>query len=525
MRSCATAPRLDRVWLTIVEAAPAHIAGRSGWEHMTPLTTTRRWLAAQLKTQAKRDEDLDTWWQLPDDRTRTASPWRQLAVDVIAPATFSVWHRTVAESRVVRYDRLRPPITRLVFLVGVTAGIAALDAPAWIWIMLIPATVQVGLEILIHRYLPESAPQPRWKVIRTIRDIFLRTYGELLLNVTGLIGTIACPLLIVAIAEAPAGGDDLGWVKVGALAAAIFYLNSGLTSVFLDPPNYTETSAMPAGMHTVRPFAPLLSLIVVTAIVAVSVDMDRWQPEMIPLAYLCAGLTLLLGSTIRNHDRNLAAAIVPARHAIEAGREDLGRVIHDQFGPIKAAAEGAAQIPQMPFEWANDLAVLPALLTHFHTRTGLYETHRMELDYLASRILEPYGIWEDVTYEFRWGHLRPRDHQIAVSMATALLNNIGQALSKPAFRDCPRAIVMEGFTTGSGRGLTYHFAVRDHLPLIGDWCPPGRSLTELRTMLRTNHNGDLIQERLDDTTKRIVASWADRTPKAAYGDPFPKDDR
>ena len=113
-----------------------------------------------------------------------------------------------------------------------------------------------------------------------------------------------------------------------------------------------------------------------------------------PLAYLCAGLTLLLGSTIRNHDRIVSAAVVPARHAIEAGREDLGRVSHDQFGRIKAAAEGAAQIPQMPFEWANDLAALPALLTHFHTRTGIYESDRMELDYLASRILEPYGIWE-----------------------------------------------------------------------------------------------------------------------------------
>jgi len=81
--------------------------------------------------------------------------------------------------------------------------------------------------------------------------------------------------------------------------------------------------------------------------------------------------------------------------------------------------------------------------------------------------------------------------------------------------------VLEGHTTGDGRDLRYHLAVRDHLPLINDddWCTDGGTLAALRSWLREDFNGDLTQENVGDGTKRITASWGDRPPITGYGDP------
>ncbi|MCV7083786.1 hypothetical protein [Mycolicibacterium insubricum] len=185
-------------------------------------------------------------------------------------------------------------------------------------------------------------------------------------------------------------------------------------------------------------------------------------------------------------------------------------MLHDEFGPIKAAAEGTAQIKEVPRQWATQLAALPAMLTYFHTRTGIRDSRQMSLDYLAEEILEPYGLWEFVSYDVSWGELSLGDHQTAITMATALLHNVGQALSKPEFAGHRRDIVLEGYSSGSGLELRYHLAVRDHLPPIDNWCPPRKSLTELRELLRTEHHGDLVQETLVDGSKRIVATWSDR---------------
>lgn len=477
------------------------------------------WLHEQWEPQERRDQDERHWWQLPSDEALTASPWRQLVVDLTTPATFSPWHRKIAESRVKKYDRLRPTVTRALALLAVAAGIAVVGGPWWVWPMLAPALAQVALELSTHPYLPESAPEPRLRIIALTRDVFRKSFGRLMFNVTGAIGALACPLNVVAAAWAEPGAG-VGWAKVGALAAAIFYLNSGLGAVFLDPPNYSESSEMPKGLHSLRPVVPLLSLVIVVAIVAGSVGAGRWEPALAPVAYLCCGLTLVLGSTIRNHDRLISAAVPVARDAIEDGREDLGRMMHDQVGPIKAAAEGAAQIGGVPTKWRALLASLPALLTHFHTRTGIFDSERMELPYLAERVLEPYGIWEHLSFDLSWGDLGKADHQTAVTMTTALLHNAGQQLSDPAAAGYSKHLALQGYTTCSGSQTWYHLALLDHLPPITDWCPAGRSMDELRTLLRTEHDGDLTQEVLDEGTKRIVATWADISIPDGYGDPL-----
>jgi hypothetical protein len=481
------------------------------------LPRVRRWLRSQfLEPHTRRNQDLEYWWQLPDDPTRASSRWLQPLVDLVAPATFSEWHEKIAEHRVEAYDQLRPMAVRTASLVVIMAALMILRAGVWTWLALLPAAIQIPLETYLQGYHSKSAGDPRWQVGRAMRDYARNRFQTMTWNITGIIGIAACPLNIIAISSAPSGGDA-GWVKIAALAAAIFYLNSGLTNVFLDPPNYSETSVMPPFMHILRPYAPLISYLIVSAIIAVSVDRHRWEHAMVPIAYLCAGLTLLLGATLRNHDRMIAAAARVGRQALEAGRKELGGVVHDDLGPAKAAAESVSRLNGVAYRDAVDLQALSAFLTHFSTRVGIFAAQRMELGYVAKKILSPYGVSaRNVACDIRWNEqtLRKEDHRIAVRMTTALIHNVGQALQKEENRKAPKKVALEGYTTGSGRETRFHVAVRDHLPPIRppDWCPDGGTLAALREWLRDTFNGDLTQEVFGDGTKRIIASWGDRPP-------------
>lgn len=484
----------------------------------SPLNT---WFKAQfVQSHTRRDVDLDQWWQLPDDPTRTKSPWLQLAVDLVTPATFSEWHQKVAESRVKDYDKLRPPVTRLVFLLTVLAVLGALSAPWRSWAMTAPAIAQVMLEIYLHRYVRDSAAEPRSRMVRRMRDMVSDHFQTMLLNVTGILGIAACPLNVTAVCLTPVGDVD-GWIKIAGLAAAIFYLNSGLASALLDPPNYTEISVMPPVMHWIRPYAPLISYLVVTAIVAITYMWHLWPSGVAPLSYLCAALTLLLGGTIRNHDRMVAAAVPIAREAVQDGRSELGGVVHDDLGPAKAAAENASRIDGVSLKDAVELQALSAFLTHFKTRIGIYAAQRMELNDLVKKIIGPYGISpRQVTYDIKWDtkSVRKEDHKVAIRMVTALVHNVGQVLQR--YPDVPKCFTVEGHVTGEGRNLLYHLAVRDHLPPLtaDELSSAGGTLAALRDWLREDFNGDLNQEVVGDGTKRIIASWSDRPPATGYGD-------
>ena len=385
--------------------------------------------------------------------------------------------------------------------------------------MLTPALLQVALEVRLHGYVHESRNEPRWDVLRRMRDIVDDHYRTKMLNVTGILGALACPMNLVAVVLAPDGGG-LGWIKVTAFGAAILYLNSGLASAFLDPSNYTETSTMPPVMHRVRPIAPVLSLGVVVVIVALGVAHDCWTPAMVPLAYVSAALTLLLGSNIRNHDRMIAAAATVAREAVVDARKELGAVVHDDLNPAKTAAETIRQIRGVPYRDYVELASLEAYLTHFSTRIDIYAAPQMLLSDLVEKIASPYGLSpDDITYDIRWGaDIRRENHAIAVRMTTALVHNVVQTLQKTEYLDVPRSIVLEGFTTGAGHEVRYHLAVHDRLPLVdsGSWCAAGSTLGALRDWLNDTFNGDLTQEDLGDGAKRIVASWRDRPPVRGY---------
>ncbi|WNG81139.1 hypothetical protein C6A86_023560 [Mycobacterium sp. ITM-2016-00316] len=479
-----------------------------------------RWFRAQfVDAHTWRDVDLVHWWQMPNDETRTTSPWLQLPVDLITRATFSDWHDKVAVARVRGYDRLRPYVARLAFLLAITVALVVLDARWWCLVLLIPGWVQVVLEIYLYRFIHRDT-EPRWEIVRDMRDMADEHHQTKLLNVTGLLGVLACPLNVVAVAISPPGGD-LAAVKIISLAAATLYVNSGLASSFLDPANYTETSTMPPIMHRVRPAVPLLSLAVVVAIVAVGHHYGRWEPEMLPLAYAAATLTLLLGVTIRNHDRVVAAAAGVAREAVIDARRELGGVVHDDLNAAKSAVRVVRAIPQVPYREAIDLAAFEAYLTHLSARVGIDASPTLSIEDLVEKIASPYGLGPgDITCTITWpADIRRENQAVAIRMATALVHNAGQALHKGEHLDSPKIVEVAGFTTGAGHDLKYHLAVRDHLPLVAPqrWCTDGSTLESLRDWLDDTFDGELNQEDMGDGTKRIIASWRDRPPVRSYG--------
>lgn len=469
-----------------------------------------------LQSHTRRDVDLDYWWQLPDDATRTKSAWTQPWADLVAPATFSEWHTRIAERRVQAYDQLRPAFIRAAAITVIVLTLATVGAPGWCWLALVFAAIQIPLESYLQQFHRLDAPDPRWRVVNWMRDVSRENFRTKTLNVTGVLGAIACPSNIVAVCFADPGGDK-GWLKIAALAAAILYLNSGLANVWLDPPNYTETSEMPPFMHAIRPHAPLVSFAVVSMIIWLSVNDERWTPAMVPIAYLCGGLTLLIGSTIRNHDRMIAAAAFVGRKAVLDGREALGRTFHDDLGPAKAAADRVSVLPGVEYRDAIELKALSSFLTNFNTRVGLFAAQRMDLRSLAKKVASPGGISpRNIDVDISWDTMtmRKEDHRVAVRMTTALVQNVAQAVQKREFRGLPKKIVLEGFVTGDERQRRYHLSVRDYLPMVpeDEWCCEGGTLRALRDWLRDDYYGDLTQEYLGGGTKRITASWSDRPP-------------
>ncbi|WP_156432628.1 hypothetical protein [Mycobacterium sp. M26] len=434
--------------------------------------------------------------------------------DMLAPAPFSEWHRRIANYRVVHYDGVRPPLSRAICLIAIALALVMADIPWWGWFLLVPAVVQFILDVSLHNYALPDAGDPRSVLSRWIVEAARENRHTMALNAGGLAAVLACPLNLVAVCFV-ASAETAGWVKIAGLAAGVLYLNSCLSQGFLDPPYYSETSTMPPAMHWLRPLASLIALVGVLAVVAVSICVNRWESDIAPVAMLTAGLTLLAGATVRDHDRVVAAAAHVGREAVLAGRRELGRVVHDDLNDAKVAAERASVLPGVDVRDRTELQALSAFLTHFSTRVELTAGLRIDLRNLVEQIASPYGLGpSSIRCDIRWdtAAMRSEDHQIAVRMATALVLNAVQQLAEERHSDIPKAIVLECFTSGSGHRLRYHVAVSEQLPLIpvDEWCLRGDTLAALRDWLHDDYNGDLVQESHGADGKRIVASWHDR---------------
>ena len=379
--------------------------------------------------------------------------------------------------------------------------------------MLVPAAAQVSVEVLLHKYVVDNTPSPAaWRrAIKVGQDNF----ESALLNVPGLIGTVACPTNVIFAASLPAGGTR-GWAKVAALGTAIFYLNSGLCGTFLDPPNYTEASSMPEFMHSVRPYAPAISCGIVEGIVATSILTGRWEPPYRPIAVLTGLLTLVLGSTLRNHDRLLDASQRTLADAVIDARKEMATVTHDDLQEYKEviteiALEGVAPT----YDQAEVMLRFPAALRTVlqekadpdHDSTGL-----VPLDELPRQIARA-AAGKKITVEsdVRFGRLARNHVLLAQSVVTGLCWNAAQAIQRAEFPDGRSGFVVRGWTDGDGRGRRYSLLVEDFLPPVpADVLEQSRSFRGVRARVE-DAGGTLTQESSPAGGKAFVATWPDWT--------------
>ena len=466
----------------------------------TPATRSRRWrpwhaLRTQLRQHKRRDSDQHSghWWWLPVDPV-AASPWPQLLTDLLKPAPFGKWHLRVVEERISRYDRLRPFVTRGLLLVGITGFLAVVRPSPVIWLLLTPAAVQVTLEIFLHRYVVTSAPVPR--LLARVVDIGKENYRQRLLNLPGIVGSFACPLNIVAVLFASPGGSH-GWAKIAALAAAIFYLNSGLGSTFLDPPNFTEISTMPEFMHSIRAIAPVISCTVVEGLTAGSVLAGRWEQPYVPLAFATSALALLLGGRIREHDRILQASVPVLSEAVWDARKEITTITHNHLQEYRDTASAVGAGSAAPtLEQSEILVRLPAAvrqLTEFtdpdHDREAPIPLR--DLPRQIIKAVARYPIALDIT-DLNLDALSRQHAVLAETILTGLCWNAAQAIDR-AGNPADARIVVRGWSEGEGRGRVHHLWVYDTLPPVPQKTVDESKSLQVATRTLIETDGDIAQ--------------------------------
>lgn len=443
--------------------------------------------------------------------------WVQPFADLLAPAPTSDWFRQVAHLRVFAFDRIRPFLTRLMLLAVIAVCIAALPEVSWVaWVLLVPALVQGGLEILFEPYV-RVRDADRWPaVVRYLRPAmrwWASVYERRQLNLTGLIGTVAVVANVVACAFLTTADESTGWIKVAAFGCAVLYANSGVAGPVLESTSYSERSSR--GSHAagrLRPAYWVLVLAAAAGVVRGSDALDRWPGSAVPYAYLACGLAYALGLRVREHDRLVAAGGLLAQASEDEGATSLARGLHDLVSPRRALFRRIMEVdgvaPGDRIQLAGFVEDLDYLRAKSHglrideslvpdVRTRVAQTCRagfveLELDIDLIADADGPGSLHKVTVDF------------ARDVVSTLVLNAVQAYERAEAEERQLGVRAERI------GQDVVLSVTDGLPLVPDevWEEPGGNLRNVRATLR-DRGGDLRQIPRDGGGKTIEARWPD----------------
>ncbi|NUR94413.1 MAG: hypothetical protein HOV67_04045 [Kribbellaceae bacterium] len=440
----------------------------------------------------------------PDDSGRAMRPWRQLVLDLLAPAKAEDWYAVVAHTRIRYYDQMRPYVTRGALLLIIAVSLYVVPGtPGWAWWLLVPALIQTSLEIYLNRYT-RNAITPQFRVIRTMTAVVNWSYDKTIVNVTGMIGVVACPtnIFLVAFAIGPA---EPGWMKVAGFAATLLYLNSGLAGVFLDVAHYSRRQILPPPLPQMRTAAWLIAVVIVECIVAFSVTAGRWAPAMVPVAYLAGLIPIALGTRIREHDRLIGAAGRVAEPAVTSARRRLVHDVHDLVNKVKAVALGIRAIEEVPADIRIAADEIPPLLDSLKEmadeKEWIRKNGRISLETWSFRVVSDFGL--DLTVHEDWGQIDESSYQLARQFVNTFLLNTGEAVSKAGGRCSKRAVVTATQSDGVLR-----IGVEDGCPLVpaAQWCTPRSTTGRLAERVREQFGGTLEQNATAQG-KIIQATW------------------
>jgi hypothetical protein len=452
------------------------------------------------------------------DRARVSNPWQQIARDMFAAAPMSHWACDVTTVRIRDYDQIRAFVTRGALLAVVAALLAVAPGTSWwTFALLVPAAVQVVLEIVLNFQL--AAPETtRTRALKPLVDIAEKAHSHTLVNVTGLIGGAAVPANLVAVCYFSGPGAP-SWAKVLALGAAAAYGASGILSFLTDSTHYSahmSPSTPYRVFHAVRPHVWLLILVAMTAIVAGSIASHRWAPEMVPLAWATCLFPAVIGMKVRDYERMLRASSELLPDVQRAAKELLSKDFHNTYTDIRVFNRDLARNVDIPAEIRVKAAALAPLISMMSEAVDheqwVSQQERPSLTGIVDKCGSDGGL--KVSSDIRLDDVTSDNYATARTLVTALLVNVSQAVKRKRLESATadeRWLDVRVSVTGGIRDGHVHIAVRDPLPLIDDWCHEGSMTRYLHEDLLARGGSGLRQHPVDVDNpaagKEIRASW------------------
>lgn len=473
---------------------------------------------SDARSHTRDEKDLFAAVDLLPDPARASGPWRQIIRDFTASAPLSHWASRVTTTRIRCYDQIRVFLTRALLLAGLAGLLALAPGTTWLtWGLLLPALNQVLLEIYLDFVLnaPERA---KARVIKAIAEIADSAHNETLVNVTGVLGMIAVPANIVAVCYFSGPGEP-SWVKVVALSVAAAYGVSAILSFLTDATHYSaqQEQTRPYRLfRAVRPHSWFVICVLMTAIVAGSIIVDRWAPVMEPLAWALCAFPLLIGSRQRDYERFLRASSEVLPDVQRAAKQELCKDYHNTNTSVRVFNRELARDESLPPAIRVEAAALAPLISlmpeAIDHESWIKQRQRPSLAGIADKCGSDASL--RLTKDIRLDDLQPTNYETARALITALLANTGQAI-KSARAELKRSggrLEDDGVAViGEIRDGQIHIVVRDPLPLIADWCHEGSTTLWLHRDLQALGGAGLSQHPVDEgdpnAGKEIRASW------------------
>ncbi|OMC39032.1 hypothetical protein A5740_03055 [Mycobacterium sp. GA-1841] len=456
------------------------------------------------------------------DLHRTSNPWTQILRDLSAPAPMSHWAAEVTLERIGKYDRIRPFVTRGALLVIVVLMLSLAPATNWLsWLLLMPAGIQVALEIALDFELGESGAQ-RVAILAPLTAVAESAQNRTLINVTGLIGFVAVPCAIVAVAYG-SGPEQPGWPKVVALAVAAAYGVSAMMSLLIDATHYSphQRPTKPYRIfRVVRPHVWLVIMVLMTAIVAGSIAAKRWAPEMVPLAWALCAIPILIGTKQREYERFLRASSERLAKVQDDAKRELTKDFHNTNTDIRTFNRQLATDTSVPPHIRVRAAALAPLISLMseaidHDR-WVRQQQRPSLSGIAKKYQSDAGLIMKI--DLQLDDLQPRNYELARALLASLLVNVGQAMARHPpqngdYHDASRPVTV----SGEVRGGQVRIVVGDPLPLITDWLCDGSTTQWLHQDLIAHGSAEGLTQHLVDPDnpmggKEIRAIWPVQKP-------------
>lgn len=438
-----------------------------------------------------------------------ANRWSRIVRDLRAPAPMSHWATRVTAARIHRYDRLRPFLTRGLLLVSLAVLLQLADeSQPFMWVLLSVGVVQTLLEIHLDGQ-SHGGGRARFALTRLLlawQDNW--QWERTLFNATGLLGGIAVPANVIAVLFFTGPGDP-GWVKVVALAMTVAYANSGIFHVLTDGTYYSANQSLPRFLVTLRAYGWLFVVGALAGLVGLSTHLDRWHPDMVPLAWAVCVLPYTVGMKTRDYDRFLRASGEEAAIAMTDARSRLAHDFHDTLNDIRSLSRALAGDDSVRAEYKIDAADLAPKLTLVKEMVDEYAWDAQDREITMEGVVEQLGRDHSlrITADLQLGDLRPENRVLVRQLITTIVTNAAQAMARRAVHDRPVSV-----SSHVSDGLI-HLRIRDPLPLIPAdlWCPDGSTLAVMRERLR-RLGGDMTQTAVSEG-KEIRSVWSVRPPR------------